>query len=42
MDLREIGWKDVERSLLTQDRDKWQTHVNAVMKFGFHKRWGIS
>jgi hypothetical protein len=31
MDLREIGWVDVDWIDLAQDRDKWRTLVNAVM-----------
>jgi hypothetical protein len=31
MDLREIGWVDVEWIHLAQDRDHWQALVNAVM-----------
>jgi hypothetical protein len=31
MDLREIGWKDVEWVQLTQDRGQWWAVVNAVM-----------
>jgi hypothetical protein len=32
MDLREIGWGDVEWIHLAQDRDRWRAVVNAVMK----------
>jgi hypothetical protein len=31
IDLREIGWKDVDRMLLSQDRDQWRAFVNMVM-----------
>jgi hypothetical protein len=31
MDLREIGWEDVEWVQLTQDRGQWWAVVNAVM-----------
>jgi hypothetical protein len=31
MDLREIGWRDVEWIRLTQDRDRWRVVVNAMM-----------
>jgi hypothetical protein len=31
MDLREIGWGDVECIQLAQDRDRWRAVVNAVM-----------
>jgi hypothetical protein len=30
MDLREIGWGDVEWIHLAQDRDRWRAVVNAV------------
>jgi hypothetical protein len=33
MDLREIGWGCVEWIHLAQDRDRWLSLVNAVMKF---------
>jgi ribosome biogenesis protein Nip4 len=31
MDLRETGFGDVDWIHLAQDRDRWQTPVNAVM-----------
>jgi hypothetical protein len=31
MDLLEIGWDDVDRIGLAQDRDKWRALANAVM-----------
>jgi hypothetical protein len=31
MDLREIGFGDVDWIHLTQDRDRWQAVVNTVM-----------
>jgi hypothetical protein len=31
MDLREIGWEDVDWMHLAQDRDQWKSLVNAVM-----------
>jgi hypothetical protein len=31
MDLREIGWGDVEWIHLAQDTDRWRAVVNAVM-----------
>jgi hypothetical protein len=31
MDLREIGWGDVDWIGLAQDRDRWRALVNAVM-----------
>jgi hypothetical protein len=33
MDLREIGWGDVKRIHLAQDRDCWRALVSAVMNF---------
>jgi hypothetical protein len=31
MDLREIGWDDVDWIELAQDRDQWRALVNTVM-----------
>jgi hypothetical protein len=31
MNLGEMGWGDVDRIGLTQDRDKWRALVNSVM-----------
>jgi hypothetical protein len=31
MDLREIGWDDVDWIDLAQDRDQWMALVNIVM-----------
>jgi hypothetical protein len=31
MDLRKIGWEDVDWIYLAEDRDQWQTPVNIVM-----------
>jgi hypothetical protein len=31
MDLREIGWDDMEWIDLAQDRDQWRALVNTVM-----------
>jgi hypothetical protein len=31
MDLREIGWGDMDWIDLTQDRDQWRALVNTVM-----------
>jgi hypothetical protein len=31
IDLREIGWDDVDWVYLDQDRDQWRALVNAVM-----------
>jgi len=30
--IKETGWKGVDRSKWTQDKDKWQAFVNMVMK----------
>jgi hypothetical protein len=32
MDLREIGWDDMDWINLAQDRDQWMALVNEVMK----------
>jgi hypothetical protein len=32
IDLREIGWRDMDSIVLTQDRDQWMAFVNTVMK----------
>jgi hypothetical protein len=34
MDLRKIGWEDVDWILLAQDEGQWRAFVNTV-KFGF-------
>jgi hypothetical protein len=31
MDLREIGWEDVDWIHLSQDRDQWRALVNTIM-----------
>jgi hypothetical protein len=31
MDLREIGWGDMDWIYLAQNRDKWRALVNTVM-----------
>jgi hypothetical protein len=33
MDLREIGWDDMDWIDLAQDRDQWRALVNMVMNF---------
>jgi hypothetical protein len=33
MDLREIGWGDMDCIDLAQDRDQWRAVVNTVMNF---------
>jgi hypothetical protein len=34
MELREIGWDDVDWMDLAQNRDQWRALVNTVMNFG--------
>jgi hypothetical protein len=31
MDIREVGWEDMNWIELAQDRDRWRALVNAVM-----------
>ena len=31
MDLREVGWQDIDWIDLAQGRDRWRAFVNAVM-----------
>jgi hypothetical protein len=33
IDLKEIGWDDMDRIVLAQDRDKWRALVNMIMNF---------
>jgi hypothetical protein len=35
IELGEIGWGDVDRISLAQDRNRWRDFFNAVMNFGF-------
>jgi hypothetical protein len=39
--LQELGW-GMDWIALTQDKIRWRTLVNAVMKFGFRKVRGTS
>jgi hypothetical protein len=41
MDLREVGWCDLNWIGLAQDRIRWRALVNSVLNFGFHKMLGI-
>jgi hypothetical protein len=40
LDLREVGWSDVDWIGLAQDRNRWRALVNSVMTFGFHEMLG--
>jgi hypothetical protein len=31
MDLREVGWGDVDWTVLAKDRNKWRVLVNSVL-----------
>jgi hypothetical protein len=43
MDLREIGWDDMDWIELAQDRDQWRSLVNTVINLrGSLKLLGIS
>jgi hypothetical protein len=42
MDLREIGFGDVDWIHWAQDRDRWRAVVTRWWTFGFHKMRGIS
>jgi hypothetical protein len=42
IDLRQIGWDDIDWIDLAQDRDQWRALVKAVMNFGFHELLGSS
>jgi len=41
IDLREMGWKDVDWIHVAQDRDQLRAGANTTMTFGFHKTQGI-
>jgi hypothetical protein len=42
MNIREIGWGDMDWIDLAQDRDQWRALVNTVMNIrGSIKCWGI-
>jgi hypothetical protein len=32
MDLREIGWRGMDRNDLAQNRDQWRALLNTIMK----------
>jgi hypothetical protein len=42
MDLREIGWDDMNCIDLAQDSDQWRALGNTVVKLGFNKMLGSS
>jgi hypothetical protein len=31
--LQEVGWEDMDRTDLAQDRDRWKAVVNTIMNF---------
>jgi hypothetical protein len=41
MHLQEVGWGDMDWIAVALERDRWLALLNAVMTFGFHKRWGV-
>jgi hypothetical protein len=38
MDVREMGWEDVDCIHVAQDREQWRALVNTVMKFWLPKK----
>jgi hypothetical protein len=42
MDLRDVEFWDKDWIELTQDMDRWEVLVNAVIKLKVHKMQGIS
>jgi hypothetical protein len=34
MDLVEVGWSDMDRIHMLQDRDRWRALVNSVLNLG--------
>jgi hypothetical protein len=42
MDLKVIGWEDVDWILLSQCRDCWRPLMNTIMSKWFHKRREMS
>jgi hypothetical protein len=42
MDLKEVVWLGMNWIDLVQNRDRWQAHLNAVMKFQVPKMLGLS
>jgi hypothetical protein len=41
MDLREIGWDDMDWIDLAEDRDQWRALVNTVMNLRVPKNTGV-
>jgi hypothetical protein len=41
MDLREVGWEDVDWIHLTQDRNQWWALVNMVMNLWFPYKMNV-
>jgi hypothetical protein len=41
-ELQEVGWRVVCTKFIWLRSVRWRVIVNAVMKLGFHKMWGIS
>jgi hypothetical protein len=39
MDIREIGWEDVDWMHLAHDWDQWRAVVNTTMNLRIHKKW---
>jgi len=37
MDPREVGWEDMDRMHLAEDRENWGTLVNTVMNLWIYK-----
>jgi hypothetical protein len=40
MDLREMGWGDVDWIGLAKDRNRWRALVNSVLNLRFHEMQG--
>jgi hypothetical protein len=40
MYLQEVGWEDVDRVVLAQNRDSWRTVANRVMNLLVPKKCG--
>jgi hypothetical protein len=42
MDLRDIGWDEVDWIDMAQDRDQWRALVNTVLNLPVHEMLGGS